>query len=540
MRKIFNLFIIGALVVSASSCKKYLDINDNPNTPTTNTPDLVLPQALVSTAFLTTTYNNTGAWQAGYQANAGGFGAFGVVWTYNYSTGDNNGLWTSVYDNANDYQYIINNTSISDVTVNFNAVARIMKSYIFLKLVDQYGNVPYSEALKGASNVTPKYDKDADVYKALYDDLTVAIGGIDANVVGAKPIATSGTNTVDVLFGTNSFFPTSSFSNALEMAKWRAFANTLRLKILVKCKGTVNDAWATGKTLTGAFLTDDAIVNPGFGAISGKANTWFTNFAWTVTGGAGGLGQQQLPTPFALSFYNGVKITDNTRGKLMYQGFPSVKKNQLGVDAEPIDRAPTGSAWFTGTSTGQNATSTGIMKGINAGMPLMLAAESYFIQAEAAVVGVGGVSAANAQNLFDLGIEKSFVYLAEGPTNAPGTNGTTDRTAYQTANPGNALVNFPTAGTVEQKKEAIITQKWIALNFVTCDEGFAEFRRTTYPRIVNGSSDGTLSFASTKSVSTRTDKLPVRSVYPSSEYSLNSANVPSVGPFTDRIFWDLN
>lgn len=538
MRKLFNIFIAGALVLTASSCKKYLDINDNPNSPTTNTPALILPQALATTAGSIVTYNDAGAWMGGNQANAGGIGGWGTVWSYNYTSATNNGMWTGTYNNANDYQYIINNTSLSDITVNFNAAARIMKSYLFIRLVDNYGSLPYSEALKGAANVTPKYDKDSEIYKAIYDDLTAAIGGIDANVVGATPINVAGTNAVDILFKG-------------DMAKWRAFANTLRLKILVKSKGTVNDAWATGKTLTGTFLTDDALIQPGYTATTGKANGIFINYAYNVAGTQGGLGNQQIPTPWALSFYNGDKLVDNVRGKLMYQGFPTVRKNQLGVDQEPIDRAPAGSAWFTGGSsqTGAGATSTGILKGINMAMPIMLASESYFLQAEAAVVGVGGVAAGTATASFNTGIEKSFIYLYEGPTNvvtsAMVTQATADRTAYQTANPStNAyafrVTTFPAAGTVEQQKEAIITQKWIALNFIHSDEGYAEFRRTTYPAIVNGSAVATSSFASIKSSSTRADKLPVRQMYPATEYALNSGNVLNVNPFTDRVFWDLN
>ena len=92
-----------------------------------------------------------------------------------------------------------------------------------------------------------------------------------------------------------------------------------------------------------------------------------------------------------------------------------------------------------------------------------------------------------------------------------------------------------------QKVEAIITQKYIANNFISGDEAFNEFRRTTYPTIVNGSTSGNSTFASIASISTRADKLPARILYPNTEYQLNASNVPSsVSPFTNRIFWDLN
>jgi hypothetical protein len=40
MKKIVYV-IAGAAIVFASSCKKYLDINENPNSPTASTADLV-------------------------------------------------------------------------------------------------------------------------------------------------------------------------------------------------------------------------------------------------------------------------------------------------------------------------------------------------------------------------------------------------------------------------------------------------------------------------------------------------------------------
>lgn len=530
MRKLFKLFILGTVVLSASSCKKYLDINENPNRATTNTPQLVMPQALATTANLEVTYNIAGAWEGGNQANAGGVGGWGTVWSYNYTTATNTGMWTSVYDNANDYQYILDNTKTTDNTANFNAAARIMKSYLFLKLVDQYGSVPYSEALKGPLAITPKYDKDSEIYKMVYDDLTAAIAGIDANAASTIPSPLN-----DIMF-------------AGDMNKWRAFANTLRLKILVKSKGTVNDAFVTGKTLTGAFLTDDAIVNPGYSAVANQTNNMFANFAYTATGAAGGLGNQEIPTPWILSFYNGTKLTDGKRGAAIYKNFATntVAKNQLGVDVEPIDRSPGfGSAWFTGTVVkGQEANSTGlgVLKGINAGIPLMLAAESYFLQAEANLNGIGGISTAYATS-FNAGIAASFTYLYKNAAGAVTGTPAADAATYQAANAGSAtpyLTNIALASNNAQRLEAIITQKYIAVNFINSEEGFAEFRRTTYPTIVNGSTSNTASFASTKSQSTRADKLPVRQQYPASEYQLNSNNVPTVNQFTDRIFWDLN
>jgi hypothetical protein len=59
----------------------------------------------------------------------------------------------------NDYKYIIDNTEGKPAYIYFNAVARIMTSYMYAMLVDQYGDIPYTQALQGKGNISPKYDK---------------------------------------------------------------------------------------------------------------------------------------------------------------------------------------------------------------------------------------------------------------------------------------------------------------------------------------------------------------------------------------------
>jgi hypothetical protein len=105
-------------------------------------------------------------------------------------------------------------------------------------------------------------------------------------------------------------------------------------------------------------------------------------------------------------------------------------------------------------------------------------------------------------------------------------------------NPSSYLVNYDLATSSSQKLEAIITQKYIALNFINAHETWSDFRRTSFPKIVNGSSNPTASFASILSTSTRADELPVRWLYASSEFQLNPASVPTgVNQFSSLIFW---
>jgi hypothetical protein len=74
------------------------------------------------------------------------------------------------------------------------------------------------------------------------------------------------------------------------------------------------------------------------------------------------------------------------------------------------------------------------------------------------------------------------------------------------------------------------------LEFFHGHEAWNEFRRTGYPKIVNGSQVATETFASVQSGSPRADKLPIRNLYPQTEINLN-VNVPKLtNGFSDQSF----
>src|SRR5205085_2378173 len=167
---------------------------------------------------------------------------------------------------------------------------------------------------------------------------------------------------------------------------------------------------------------------------------------------------------------------------------------------------------------------------------LFTAAESYLLQAEAVVVGLAGVSG-DAKDLFESGIEASFDYLYTLPDGTQDGDPEADFADYLAANNSNRLVNFDLAGTQDQQIEAIITQKYIALNMLNSAEGWNEFRRTGYPKISGTSASNTFASSASQN-SSRPDRLPTRILYPVSEIQYNSENVPaeSTNSFTSLIF----
>ncbi len=535
MKKLKYIILASSTVLLLGSCKKFLDVNQNPNQPTASTPELVLPNALVATAGSMVTFNDYGSWQVGMSANAGGFGGFGNQLTYNYDQNSYNGLWTTSYDNLYDYQYIINETEGEDKYSYFNAAAKIMKALVYQRLVDEYNDVPYSEALQGVDNTALAYDDAEAIYLDLYNTLDDALATIN--------------NAVEPIGFTNVLVKSDVMFDG-DINKWKQLANTLKLKLLIRASGTGVFNGVTPSFDPAGFLTADAIVNPGYTKADGKQNPMWSTYHSTAASAQVQTGRSRITTIFAVAFYNGNKLSDPQRAKAIYRGATNPARNQLGITDDNVPFAPSnGPVWYSGNGSTYSfsedpTTAVGILKGRHAGMPVMLAAESYFLQAEGRMKGIIS-SGPTVEELFDDGIEASFTYLyknangvvAANPLNLTDPAG--DAAAYQADNAASYLANIDLALTDAQRLEAIITQKWIALNFIHGHEAWAEFRRTGYPTIVIGSNVATENFASVLTVATTPDKLPGRVLYPASEYQMNTENVPSgITVFGSYVFWD--
>jgi hypothetical protein len=537
MKKLLNISLAIAFLFTATSCKKsYLDINANTNTATSANPESVLPVALTNTGSLMITYLDYGNWMVGYQSNAGGYSYTGsTTITYAFTTSSNTGLFSGAFSNLKDYNYIINTASASPKYALFAGVARVMKAYTYQKLVDEYGDIPYTEALLGADLVTPKYDNQAVVYQSLITDLDAAIVQLRTNA--SSSTVTKITKASDVIFQG-------------DITKWIQFANNIKLRFLTRARISTLSAFVTtefGTFGTEGFLKEDVLVNPGYSSTNLQNPIWGTYFS-DVQGNLTGTGRSRIPTPYIMAFYNGVKLNDGVRGALMYKNYGTTPVNQLGVETGPtaIANYP---AWYIGTGTGANAVETqGVLKSRVMGIPIFPASETYFLLAEAALNGYALPGSASAQANFDSGIEKSYNYLKKfGGTNAAPAGATSDladRTAYQAANltgDYNYIANYNLANSDAKRLEAIITQKYIALNFIDSYEAWTEFRRTGYPDVYPAPGKAATSattFASIQSSSPRADRLTLRSLYPQNEYNLNTNTPSGISVFTTKIFWD--
>lgn len=147
-------------------------------------------------------------------------------------------------------------------TNNQLAAARILKAFVFWKLTDRWGDLPYEEALKGAENLTPAYQKQELIYTDLFKELKEAAAQIDEGGAGMQG---------DILLGGN-------------MAKWKKFAATQRLFMALRMSKVYPAASGLAATEFNAALPD--VIGSGedisYTYISGDPvnnNPWYVNYS---------------------------------------------------------------------------------------------------------------------------------------------------------------------------------------------------------------------------------------------------------------------
>lgn len=502
MRKYFNKYtaVLLAALATFSSCEKnFLDVNTNPNNPTAAGPNLILPAAMNrNAAQLATSLNVLGSLWVGQLASPTDFLYYVSEKQYNITASFYTGIWDSGYDILNDYEAMEVNAKAANMNY-YIGIAKIMKSYQFQILVDAYGNVPYSEALKGTNLINPKYDNGQDVYNGLISDIDAGIAAIklgNGNPAEVKPA------TDDILFGGN-------------MTRWIKFANTLKLRILMRQSEMTDRAayittemakiTAEGSGFLGAG--ESAQMNPGYLASSGKLNPYWESYYQTAAGAITNNYRATKATEYVLAKYD---ANTDPRKAQMYNTVGGLYK---GVPLGEPTTGPNVDMYKT-VNTSPLKPAGAVLKTATSATPFLTSMESLFLQAEAVQ---RGWLTGNAATLYNSAIAESFAFSSVA-------NAATAAATYS-ALPG---VDYALA---PNKIEAIIKQKWLALNVIGAWELWNDFRRTGYP------SDNPLSKAAL------TAKHPARLMYPTSELGTNAAQVKAQGtidPFDTKIFWDKN
>ena len=491
----FKIFV-ALLALNLVSCDNYLDINEDPNNLNISevTPALLLPGAMTSThAVQSRAMNQLGnIWMQNWGADVNNFTqANSDEYRLQLSNSFYSGILDGLYRGMTNFALI--NKYESQNHDNHKAVALIMKAYYMQYIVDLYGDAPYSQAFLLADDTTPAYDDDQVIYATLLSEVDSAVQLFNNADANDEALGQS-----DVMFGGN-------------LNKWIRFANTLKLRLLLRQSNSTNPAIqanvAAGLTaLSGAiFLEENATINPGYSTSTAAQLNPFYSLFKNAAGADTQYNGFTRATDHIASFLNGTapnSILDVRRTKL----YTLVG----GAVSGAVQGALTGPDEMSGVGTGL------ILAGTQDGIVLSLA-ETNFMISEAIELGVGFTGSnlyTDSATPFYAGIEASFITLGLTSAQAATYIGNSDTTAGLGYNGGNI-------------KQAIMTQKWIATNGINAIESFIDMNRTGFPVIP---------MATNSLYPTR----PLRLLYPTSELVANSANVPSVGLsqiFTQGPFW---
>ncbi|HEY0042103.1 MAG TPA: SusD/RagB family nutrient-binding outer membrane lipoprotein [Flavisolibacter sp.] len=484
----YILSIIGLIgVLLFSSCKKYFDVNRTPNNPLEVPPATILPVTQISMAF----------------ANANELGrAASVLVQHNAGLG-NQVLQEDIYslDNQFDNQWsfelygngIVNlRTLIKEQEAAnplYSGMAKIQMAYMISIATDLFGDVPYSEAAMGEANLTPRFDKQEDIYQgnaalgiqSLFDLVKSGLADLDKNTGVFKP------GSDDLIYKG-------------DISKWKRAANTMLLKFAMQisnrnptlAKSTI-DAVIAGNNYINSNAVDFEVP---FGSTVGNQNPLYSyNFVNTFQG------TLILSTRYRDLMYS---LNDTVRLAKQYtkpNGVFTTFDNGAALTAPALPPAATRSKYNTYlTGTGE------------APIRLLTFAQVNFILAESALILA---TAGDPNTYYQAGIRAHM-----------------QKTGMTTAEIDQYFLTNPTvvtlSGNTETKRRQIITQKYISWvgNSI---EAYNDYRRTRYPALAltqNAAGDNP-------------NVLPERFPYTPNEISRNP-NVPLVNgvrPQTDLKVW---
>ena len=541
--KIYRAVAVMMVFFMASCGTDFLDINTDPNNPAEASLSLLLPSAQVAAGFWTARDVQEHASvfvQHYYSLAMSTYQVPGSVFSNNFS-----GLFA---DALKDTQSVIDQGTAEEV-YGYVGMAKVMKAYLYMVTVDLWGDVPYTEGLRGETILFPAYDEDVSIYNNLISLVDEAKVDLQTAIDNGESPATS-----DLVYGG-------------DYELWIKAANTIKLRMLLNTR-LVDEARA--RTGIEALIAEDNL-------ISDNSEDFEFNFGPNLAPLNHHPIYQQDYLPGGKTFYQSnyfmyhLIAKDDPRlpfyifrqgsdADLDFQTTPCSQRTDcvygwlggqtpsnglaaLGAAADgyigrdhgdpsgiPGDNAvratfgvyPIGGSYDQGVGGGERRFDRS--HGTGAGViPWMTNYMRAFMLAEAALtLGTPG----DAKALLIEGVEASFEKvedfgLANDPTNAEAMD-------------ADAVVDY--IGAIEDdfdgfasanlRLNLVITEKYFA-SFGNGIEAYTDFRRTGMPSNLPPSL-------------APTGPYPVRLPYPPSELSANP-NAPSPVPLvSEPIFWDVN
>ena len=463
------------LLLSFTSCDQFVGMNTNPNEPTTVTNDVLMTssirQSMVSMTMESFLLGNNIAQLTSRTLRL-------EVDSYNWSAFPT--VWENLYESLTDIELVQANAAAAGNDA-LEGSAIVLKSWIYSILTNLYGDIPYSQAVKGATdaNYTPAYDGQESIYTNLLSELARAEG-----------LLASGNGSIagDILLNNDG-------------GQWRKLANSLRLRLLM----TANNKIADAGTQFAAIVTAGNIMT------SNTDNATLTFLAAEPN--------KHPVVPLKQGDFDDVALSKASMNVMLANQDPRLMRY---ARPDNGDFTSGGATSFTGADAGgQSGGCTkaasrvgvqyfdypGLTTGADLGLPraegiLMAYAEVEFLLAEAAAKGW---ITNDVETHYRNGIEASMMHHM------------VDYSAFSWTDFNDFYTN---SGVAYGAVTDIWEQKWLGLFFSGMDPYF-ELRRWYYE---SGMSWNGIPFMDAPCSDVNNGQLPLRFLYPGEEQSLNAIN----------------
>ncbi|WBL43478.1 SusD/RagB family nutrient-binding outer membrane lipoprotein [Algoriphagus halophytocola] len=468
-----NIIAILLFSLMLSSCADLEEMNINPNLPTETHPQLLLTNVewdvfrayggtsplYAQKMLVQTDGENTNQY---YKWDRGSFGPYSVL--------RNVTKMIEEAERINEPSYV--------------ALGKFFRSYYFFNLTLNFGDVPYTAALKGETDegYAPIYDEQAEVFKGILAELAEA-----ENILAAQNTIIAG----DIIYGGN-------------ILSWRKLINAFRLKVLL----TLSPKETSGEIDFSEF------------------NSIYTNSPLMENESESGqlvfLDQQnnRYPDFNSSGFSSGMymdstfiqRLQERKDPRLFIYSTQTKSAKEAGKAIDDFSAYEGGDPAAPYGEVNEKATQGNVSKvndryhrdPVNEPYKLLGYSEQQLILAEAAVRGWIN---ADAKTLYEEGVKASFQFYEMYSEEYSGYVDANAASNYLSE----PINDFSKAMSDEEKIQLIVMQKYLQSFFQMQWTSFYDHHRTGYPE-----------FRRPEGV-----EIPYRWIYPQSEYNYNADNVTS-------------
>ncbi len=380
---------------------------------------------------------------------------------YYFSENSGGGFWNTSYNYLKQAKEM-EEFAKAENHANYEAIAKVLKVWIYSNLTDTFGDIPYSEALRLEEDIkNPKFDSQKEIYLSLLEDLEAANALFDT---------TQGIGELDLFFQAN--------QSAAGTMKWKKFGNSLALRLLTRIQkrnGEVNVHERIRK------IVNNPSTYPIFTSNDDSAQMELSGISPLMP---------PIPRPQDFTSYRAageffVETLNNNKDPRVSKFFTQAR-NLSDNTAIGFKGAPSGYAQGTVFTYQPSNVNQNLAKA-----PLTVFVYPYAeLQFTLSELALKGIISGDAKTFYENGVTASLTQWGETV-------------------PQDYLANPVIAykGTLEQ----IMTQKYIALFFVDHQQWF-EHRRTGFPELPNNG--GLLNGG----------KMPQRLMYPTNPKVMNPSN----------------